>query len=156
MEVYEKILEGVFIMTKTQHILELLKEQDRIKTALNGLACNEETIMVRTSFLQTLFWVRKELMLYTDEEIFQAQNEEKIRQLKAKYRNSRAIINETSKEEDKHKYDNEPSMIEKIVLLNIAEKNAFLALAMYQMEVRGIALFAVYEMIKSNNKEKRL
>ncbi|WP_322090442.1 hypothetical protein [Burkholderia cenocepacia] len=143
-------------MTKTQHILELLKEQDRIKTALNGLACNEETIMVRTSFLQTLFWVRKELMLYTDEEIFQAQNEEKIRQLKVKYRNSRAIINETSKEEDKHKYDNEPSMIEKIVLLNIAEKNAFLALAMYQMEVRGIALFAVYEMIKSNNKEKRL
>lgn len=73
-----------------------------------------------------------------------------------KYRNSRAIINETSKEEDKYKYDNEPSMIEKIVLLNIAEKNAFLALAMYQMEVRGIALFAVYEMIKSNNKEKRL
>lgn len=142
-------------MTKTQHILELLKEQSRVTTALNGLACNEQTIMIRANFLQTLFWVRKELMLYTDEEIYQAKNEDKIKQLHDKYRNSRAIIED--KEEDKYKYENEPNMIEKIVLLNIAEKDAFLALAMYSIKVRGLALFAVYELVNNKNKkEKRL
>ncbi|MCV9913943.1 hypothetical protein OIV57_17550 [Burkholderia pseudomallei] len=144
-------------MTKTQHILELLKEQSRVTTALNGLACNEDTIKIRTGFLQTLFWVRKELMLYTDEEIYQAKNEDKIKQLQEKYRNSRAVTND-DKEEEKYKYENEPNMIEKIVLLNIAEKDAFLALAMYHMEVRGMALFAVYELVNNNKnkKEKRL
>lgn len=93
-------------------------------------------------------------MLYTDEEIYQAKNEDKIKQLQEKYRNSRAIIND-DKEEDKYKYDNEPYMIEKIVLLNIAEKDAFLALAMYHMEVRGVALFAVYELVNNKNKKEK-
>ncbi|MBR8480066.1 hypothetical protein [Burkholderia cenocepacia] len=140
-------------MTKTEHILELLKEQSRVTTALNGLACNHETIMIRANFLQTLFWVRKELMLYTDEEIFQAKNEDKIKQLKEKYENSRAIISDEQTKED-WRHDNSPNMIEQIVLLNIAEKDAFLALAMYHMNIRGMALFGVYELVNNKNKKE--
>jgi hypothetical protein len=97
-----------------------------------------------------LLYVRSQLNLYSDREIKEAL-ENKIDVIDKKLVN----LMETRKEVEKEK-DGGLGMVDTLLLLNIAEKDAFLSLVLYQMEVRGIALFAVYEMVKLNNKEKRL
>jgi hypothetical protein len=135
---------------KNKTILFLLSERDKLSMEFRLTHFNEETIMIRTKLMNQLLYVRSQLNLYSDREIKEAL-ENKIDVIDKKLVN----LMETRKEVEKEK-DGGLGMVDTLLLLNIAEKDAFLSLVLYQMEVRGIALFAVYEMVKLNNKEKRL
>lgn len=135
---------------KNKTILFLLSERDKLSMEFRLTHFSEETIMIRTKLMNQLLYVRSQLNLYSDREIKEAL-ENKIDVIDKKLVN----LMETRKEVEKEK-DEGLGMVDTLLLLNIAEKDAFLSLVLYQMEVKGIALFAVYEMVKLNNKEKRL
>jgi hypothetical protein len=118
---------------KNKTILFLLSERDKLSMEFRLTHFNEETIMIRTKLMNQLLYVRSQLNLYSDREIKEAL-ENKIDVIDKKLVN----LMETRKEVEKEK-DGGLGMVDTLLLLNIAEKDAFLSLVLYQMEVRGIA-----------------
>jgi len=136
---------------KNKTILFLLSEREKLSNEFKLVPFSPENIIFRTKIMNQLLYVRSQLNLYSDAEIKDAlQN--KIQAIDKKL----VAIVENRKEEEK-KNDDDLGMVDTLLLLNIAEKDMFLSLVLYQMKIRGIALFAVYTMVEhNNNKENRL
>ena len=138
---------------KYKTILFLLSEKEKLSREFRSIPCSSSTIMARTKLMNQLLYVRNQLNLYSPDEVRQAQKweqESKLLEMKRKYSNDNKM--EVLKQEDKK---DDLGMIEIMLLLEIASKDAFLGLALYVMEVRGLALFGAYELTK-NKKGNRL
>ncbi|MCA7983431.1 hypothetical protein [Burkholderia vietnamiensis] len=80
---------------KTKKILELLQRQKQVNARLSSFGFDSKTISQRPALIREKFAIEDELKLYSDEEIQQAINHEKIERLHKKH----MVIEEEIEEE---------------------------------------------------------
>lgn len=103
---------------KNKTILFLLSERDKLSMEFRLTHFNEETIMIRTKLMNQLLYVRSQLNLYSDREIKEA------------LENKIDVIDKNLSilwklERRWKRKDGGLGMVDTLLLLNIAEKDAF-------------------------------
>lgn len=123
---------------KTKKILELLDRQKKVNARLSSFGFDSKTISQRPALIREKFAIEDELKLYSDEEIKQAINYEKIERLHKKHR----IIDELEDIEE------EPDNFAYYFLIG------YITGATHLNHFTRLAIFAIAQGLKNEKKNK--